>query len=176
MRQQLISLLRSSSPTVPIYSTRVEAVTESAISVQTVSSTKTRLAGVTYQNVDQTSIIINVVQSDNYDSGLDVLVNWVVSTILTNAGFCSTYYITKLSVDYNYGQTGETNGASAVIVLTATYQETIEPVISTQLSSVDIKHDFISPISRKEQFVDLSDYLNKPDGIIDFEQNIEGLQ
>lgn len=171
IREQLKTIIES-SPGYDVITSKVEPFSdEQAISVEYMSSNFT-LFGQTRYKVETTVLItVAIAVTVDYDIILDTVVDYIKAVIFTDHTFMGQFAsLPNMVVKYGYKSDGDTNSAMAGIELTFNYDEEFVPDVNVLLNSLNVKTDFIAPVSDKNLFVsNPQDWLQKPDGRIELE-------
>ena len=142
MRLDIINLLKTNS-TLNVESTRLDPVIKEdcpLISVQNVVDTLSNKGIYLRYDRDTTiSIIVRVAKTKTYDVDLDVLVNTILSTLLVERPPLKRIdCVTGIQIGYDYDAAGDTNIATASIVLTINDELVFEPEIEDTFSQLHI--------------------------------------
>lgn len=120
---------------------------KAGVNVQTLTRKRNNFdTGGTHDVTEDIEIFITLVEPDIYYDNLDVVVQLVETTLMTNAEWVSKFSeISEITSIFGYESAGETNQASAKLALTVKYQDQFEPNITLLLERLHIDTDVISP-------------------------------
>jgi hypothetical protein len=173
----MVKAILEAGLTVPVYSSKVEPFKGgNVVSVQYDTVNRKPIAhDMTFRTAAKVAITLAVVKTDGYDTELDSLVALCITALLTNAAFVASFEeITGVDTQYGYGESGDTNLATAIIMMGFQFTETFDPVITTALHGLNISVDFIAPATDPNLFTsNPDDYLVKPDGRIEYDLPID---
>lgn len=134
-----------------VYQCRIDSfqgpMLKPGISVQSVLKKRTNFDTGGYHDVNETiEIFVTLTNPTAYYKLIDDGVLAIETALMTNADWVSQFSTTpEIETYFGYDKAGETNQASAKIVLTLEYQDRFEVNITTLLESMHIDTDVISP-------------------------------
>ena len=148
-RQEIYNLV--SALPYSVFQCRVDAFQEpmlkAGVSVQTLSKKRSNFdTGGTHDVNEQVEIFITITNPNTYFNLLDEIVLLIETTLMTNANWVSQFSKTpEIDTAYGYEKAGETNKASAKILLSLEYQDEFEPNIEALLKRMHVDTDVIYP-------------------------------
>lgn len=134
-----------------VFQCRVDAfqgpMVKPGISVQSLSKKRINFDTGGYHDVNETiEIFVTLTNPTTYFKLIDDVVLAIETSLMTNADWVSQFSATpEIETHFEYGKAGETNQASATILLTLEYQDRFEVDITTLLERIHIDTDVISP-------------------------------